>query len=586
MSKNPNNNIEPIDLIAAFNAEKVDFSPIQQARNKRLAVSKGLEPYMGEFGPEQKRHLLKRTMMGYAHRHYLDIQDLSLKDSLDLIFSQQEFPENPINDYFYEISREEVEKQNHKYVEPYKDYTKVGEPNGSPWPRHQSFEAWMMKHMVNQPTSIHWRMVFFLHNILVCGKGSVKMQFQHYRTLFTKAFSPYKEILHAITLDPMMLDYLNLQSSNKYQPDENYARELQELFTVGKGPGSKYTESDVVEMAKLLVGWRFSYDSKNNEGEIHTLFQVNNHDTSDKHFSEFYGNRIIRGRLGEEGKEELDELLDMILETDEAAKYLSRRLYQFYCFPEISEEAEENIILPMAEIMRENNFELAAPLKALLGSEHFFDTSFYSAMIKSPFDYVMNLKKSFQYKMINYNNKADIPKKLLDEKTIDFYQYRGVVWATSDQGQNFFDPPSVSGWPAYYQAPVYDYYWINSQTIARRASHGNGFSDWGDWLANGTNSGNVHLRIDPVAYILTLNNPENLDSFIQESIERFSGIELPQYSYNRIKNSMIQGANERHFSDLITKIKKGGTENEINELSDRIKKLFKAFFQMGESQLF
>lgn len=586
MTYNIINDPKPIDLIAAFNAEKIDFSPIQEARNKRLAVSSGLEPYTGDFGKEQKVHLLRRTMMGYAHRHLVDIQNLNLQDSLDLIFSQQEFPPNPINDYFYEISKQEVLDQKHIYVEPYQDYTTIGEPNGSPWPRHQSFESWIYKNMAEQPTSIHWRLVYFLHNLLACGNGSVKMQFQHYKMLFNNAFNPYKTILWELTLDPLMLDYLNLQNSNKYQPDENYARELQELFSVGKGPNSKYTESDVVEMSKVLVGWRFTWESKNNNGPLYTMFQVNNHDTSDKQFSEFYGNKIIKGRVGEDGKYELDECLDMILATDECALYLSRRLYQFFCFPEITESVETNIISPMAEILRNNNYELSAPLKALLGSAHFYDISFYSSMIKSPMDYVLNLKKTFRYNIKNYNNPNDIPPKIRDEKTQGFYFYRGIGWATGDQGQSFFNPPNVSGWPAFYQEPVYDLYWINSDSIAKRANHGNGFGDWGDWLANGTSGGNVHLKIDPIHFISIISEPENIDVLISETIQQFTSVEIPSITYNRVKNSILQGANQQHFKDLVNAIKNGGTTDQINELSGRLTKMFKAIFQLAEVQLF
>lgn len=586
MSDFPPSKIKSIDLIKAFQKDGADFSKIQQARNLRLENTKGLDPYTGDFGFQQKKHLLNRTMMGYAKRHYLDIEKLDLENSLNLIFSQQDFPANPINDYFYEFPKEKELSENKIAVEPYQDYSTIAEPNGSPWARQQSFEAWLYKNMIEQPTSIHWRMVYFLHSLLACSGGSVKLYFQHYKMLFNNAFNSYKIILKELTIDPMMLEYLNLQNSSRNAPDENYARELQELFAVGKGPNSKYTESDVVEMSKLLVGWRYKWESKTNDGPLVSMFEYNNHDTSDKHFSEFYGNRIILGRTGLDGMNELDEALDMILETQESSRYICRRLYQFFCFPEITDTVETNIIAPMAEIFRQNNYELAAPLRVLLASEHFYDAAFYSAMIKSPLDFVFNLKKTFQYKMVNYNDPTDIPARLRDEKTQGFYFYRPLSWAMGNQGQNFLSPPNVSGWPAFYQKPVYDLYWINSDSISKRAQHGNGFGDWGDYLCNGDRNGSVNLRIDPVPYINTITSPENLEILIKETIQHFSGVEVLPDTLNRLKYSVLQGANEQHYSDLIYNIKKGGSQDQINELTGTLTRLFKLVFQLAEVQLF
>ena len=580
--KKPNS----VDLVSQFYKEKVDLKKIEQARASRTQVTSGLEPYTGVWGNAQKKHLLNRVLTGYSSKHLQEISSLSLSKSLDLIFKADKTPVVPVNDYDYEITKEETEKQGHYYIPPGEVYVFAPEPNGSPWPRHQSHDAWLFKNMIEQNTSIHWRMVFFLHNLLACGKGSVKMMYQHYKMLFDSSFGSYKSLMYKVTLDPMMLDYLNLQQSQKYKPDENYARELQELFTVGKGPNSKYTEEDVTEMARLLVGWQFKWESKTSMGPIVNQFSHWNHDTGDKKFSAFYGNRVIKGRQGSDGMQELDEALDMIFATEECALYLCRRLYQFFCYPLIDDLTEKNIIVPMADLLRKNNYELMVPLKALLGSAHFFDSSFYNSMIKSPVEYTFGLLKEFEFMYINYEMASDIPARYTSELNKNFYKYRSIQWELGNVGLNFTDPPSVSGWPAYYQAPVFDLFWINSDTVAKRASMGNGIGRWGKWIGNGDTKGNVHIQIDIIKYLASLKNPSNIDDVIDESIDRLMSVPISQAARTRIRMKTLDGVTPTYYTQLYQSHLTKPTDDTRSTLTYRIQNMFGALFQMGEIHLF
>ena len=580
--KKPNS----VDLVSQFYKENIDLKQIELARASRTVVSAGLEPYTGVWENAQKKHLLNRVITGYSTKHLQEISSLSLSKSLDLIFKVEKTPNVPVNDYDYEITKAETEKQGHFYIEPGKEYVYAPEPNGSPWPRHQSHDAWLFKNMIEQNTSIHWRMVFFLHNLLACGKGSVKMLYQHYKMLFDSAFGSYKSLMYKVTLDPMMLDYLNLQSSQKYKPDENYAREIQELFTVGKGPNSKYTEEDVTEMARLLVGWQFNYDSKKNSGPIVNQFSHWNHDTDDKKFSAFYGNRVIKGRQGQDGMKELDEALDMIFGTTECAMYLCRRLYQFFCYPIIDDNVEKNVITPMADLLRKNNYELMVPLKALLGSAHFFDSSFYNSMIKSPLEFSFGIMKEFDFTLINYDLKTDIPARFSSDLNKDFYKYRSLQWDLGNVGLNFTDPPSVSGWPAYYQAPVYDLFWINSDTVAKRANWGNGVGRWGKYMGSGDTKGSVNMQIDFIKYLASLKNPSNIDDVIDETVDRLMSVPISQAARLRIRMKTLDGVAPSYFTQLYQTYLAKPTDENKNTLTYRIQNLFGALFQMGEIHLF
>jgi uncharacterized protein (DUF1800 family) len=580
-------NTKKVDLVAQFRKENVDFSKIEKARASRTVVNTGLEAYTGTWGTAQKKHLLNRVLTGYGSRHLLDLNNLSLQKSLDLIFTPEKQPSVPVNDYDYEITKEETEKQGHVYIEPGKEYVFAPEPNGSPWPRHQSHDAWLFRNMVQQSTSVHWRMVFFLHNLLAAGKGSVKMLYQHYITLFNTSFESYKTTIYKITLDPLMLDYLNLQHSQKNKPDENYARELQELFTVGKGPKSQFTEQDVGEMARLLVGWQFNNDSKNKmTGPITNIFNAWNHDTSDKQFSAFYGNRLIKGRNGQDGKKELDEAIDMLFSTNECALYLSRRLYQFFCYPMINDTVEKNVIVPMAELFRKNNYELKVPLRALLGSAHFYDNSFYNSMIKSPLEFMFGFYKEFEMNLSNNTTGGDIPKRFSDPLTANFYKFKNLQWEMSNIGLNYTDPPSVSGWPAYYQEPVFDLFWINSDTIAKRSNIGNNIAKWGAGIGAGDTKGWINLQLDKIKFVSSLKSPENIDLVIDETVERLMSTPISDKAKARIKASVLGGNAPSYYTQLYQSHMSKQTEETRSILSNRLENLFGALFQMGEIHLF
>ncbi|THD67733.1 DUF1800 family protein [Robertkochia marina] len=575
-----------IDLVEQFYKENVDLKAIQKARASKKPVTSGLEPYTGEFGKAQKKHLLNRTMMGYAHRHYKDIENLTLDQALDLIFTPETKPDPPVNDYYHEVSKEEIEAQGHVYVEPGTSYVETSEPKVPPIQRYQSFYSWLLNLQVNQSTKIHWKLVFFLHNLLPASQGTVKMLYPHYMMLFNYSFRPYHKTIKALTLDPLMLFYLNLQISQKQSPDENYARELQELFTIGKGPNAQYTEYDIIAASRVLTGWQYSGNSLINEGPIQTIFNSAKHDPGTKNFSSFYGNRTIDGKMGNDGALELDELIEMIFETQECALYLSRRLYQFFVNPIINETAEVNIIKPLSEILRNNNFQLDIPLRVLLKSEHFFDSSFYFSLIKAPTEFMFGFMKEFEFEFKNYESKGDIPAKYINQDTTNFYKYKAIDWYMNNIGLRYIYPPSVSGWPAYYQAPVYDLFWINSITISERTKIGEQFGKWGLTLGPGDSGGWVQLVIDRAKYVTSLDDPTNLESVIEQVSERLLASPMSEETRNRIKNAILDGQSESHFTELVQAYLDDPSEENKNVLSGRLEDLFAGIFKLGEFQLF
>jgi len=153
-------------------------------------------------------------------------------------------------------------------------------------------------------------MTMFLHNHFSTETDNVSNPnyiYNHHNLLRTNALGNFKSLVRSVTVDPAMLVYLNGQVNTASAPDENYGRELQELFCCGKGPDSQYTESDVKMAAKVLTGWR------NDSTKFSSYFTASRHDTTSKQFSAFYQNKIITGRTGTTaGDLEINDLMDMI----------------------------------------------------------------------------------------------------------------------------------------------------------------------------------------------------------------------------------------------------------------------------------
>ena len=611
MQQRKPNQEPPIDLVEQFYKENVDLKAILNSRKARKEVTAGLEPYTGEFGPAQKKHLLNRTMVGMAKRHMDDLDGLTLDEAIDLIFTPEELGE-PVNNYFGELDGEAYKKiyrsddvsPGSPFIDrPYAVNLNDGIFEQLAQERRRAIDTWISKSIYEQTTSIHWKLFIFLHNLTPTkvDMGGHKFLYNYIKLLFNSAFGNYKQHIYNLTLDPSMLNYLNLQLSKKETPDENYAREVQELFTVGKRPFSRFTEKDVRELARAIVGWNYDYGKiVFDEGHEPIInFDSSNHDTGDKYFSSFYGDKVIKGKPGDSGREELQEVIDMLFETDESFIYPCRRLYQFFVYPDVSDQVEENIIKPMARIMAENDFSLVEPLKTLLKSKHFFDSQQFNSLIKSPMEFVYGVHKdfdSFNGEMTTYireenrnfyysdGDRLDLfPEKFVNELSRSYYYFESINWGNSSQGMRLFSPPSVSGWPAYYQAPVYDLFWINSVTIKERKNTTEQATRWGFGIGDG-----VNIRFNLKTYLQTFTKPEDLNLLIEEMENRLLGSPMTDRAKKRLINSVLgeDSLNTNYWTSMVNEYLNNPSQDNRNNLSWRFEQLLFQFFELGEIHLF
>jgi uncharacterized protein (DUF1800 family) len=440
--------------------------------------------------------------------------------------------------------------------------------------RITSLKSWLIKNIINQEATLSEKMLLFWHNLLATQSWGIfiaKTSYQYFELLRRNSFGNFKTMIKEITLDPAMLVYLNGTRNQKEAPDENYARELQELFCIGKGPNSGYTEGDVQAAARVLTGYMINWEQVNSEGPVGSVFIEQRHDTSDKQFSEFYGNRIITGRSGEEGQQELDELLDMIFDNNETAMYLSRRLYQFFVYSEIDAEAEQNVIAPLADIIRANDYEVMPALRTLLQSEHFFDQANQGAMIKSPVDHLLGLWRTL-----------DVPSPNPGDARLEYLTHRSMIWNMANKGLEIADPPSVSGWPAYYQAPQYDKAWITTDTISSRATTSDSLVFWGFWVTR-----DIQIPADLLSFVGSLDLPADPNQLLTDLSDLFLGMPLADQELDQLKTILLSGQRADHYwtdawNDYVNNPSNGVFRSTVET---RLKSLFQRLLQRGEFQL-
>ena len=526
-----------------------DTTPVEER-----VTSTGLNEYNGVWSEKQVGHLLKRTLFGPKRAEIEQFMAMSPSDAVDAIISPSEFPGPPVNDYFSQIEDPDIPAGE----------TWVEAPYGEDLEGYRivSLKGWIIKNMVTQEPSIHQKLVLFWHNILPTQfweLGLSKLSYKYYKMLYDNAFGNYKTIIVELTRDPAMLFFLNGAFNIKDAPDENYARELQELFTIGKGPDAAFSESDVREAAKILTGWTIIWDSVVNAGPPQSIFVDYYHDTGDKQFSSFYGERVIEGRSGLTGSEEMEELVDMIFDNTETARYICRRIYNFFVYHTIDENTEQNVIIPLADIFRDSNYEILPVLRALFKSEHFYDQLNIGAYIKNPADHLLGIMRTMELS-------------LPEDPTDGLYFYNSVYWSMANKGMEIGDPPSVAGWQAYYQQPSFDKLWINTDTITKRAR-------------TQDNLLNVYLHLP--AFAATLSNPGDPNELIKESAMLLHGIDLNDDVVAGLKDSLLTGQQEDYYWTTAWLQYIDDPENEEYRVtvSTRLRSMFRSFMQLSEFHL-
>lgn len=552
----------PVKKVSAIGDPPVrnKYANKKQPHFKDSASTTGIAPYTGPWGLTQVRHLLNRTMFGCTKTQLDAAGNMNMDSLVALILTPAATPPPPRYNYYNEATDPDCSPGG----------TWVNAPaspvlNGL---RTQSLKDWWLQLMVEQGISIQEKMTMFLQNHVPIQFNSVPMAqycYEYNVLCRSRALGNYKDFVREVSINKAMLIYLNGYKNQKNSPDENFARELQELFTVGKGPDSGYTEDDVKQAARVLTG--YTIDLVNNV----YLFNSAKHDTGNKQFSSFYGNAVITGQSGAAGEGELDELINLIFNQNEVAKHVVRNIYRWFVYYVIDPDIETNVIEPLADIFRTGGYEITPVLDVLLKSEHFYDSYNGGCVIKNPIDHNLGLVKNF---MIELPDNSDLSDQYKGLRALNIFNFLLAM----DPG----DPPNVAGWEAYRSAPIYHEAWINSVTISYRNQLFEILLSPAGYTYKG-----IRLKIDYLVFTGTVANAEDPNLLISNLVDKFMSNPLTVAQVAALKSILLSGQlADYYWTDAwLNYVSDPGNASYKAIVDSRLYGFYRYFLSLVESQL-
>jgi uncharacterized protein (DUF1800 family) len=416
--------------------------------------------------------------------------------------------------------------------------------------------------MVNQNRSITEKMILFWHNHVPTDFNfDPNYCFGYVDLLRTHALGNFKTLMFEMSKNAAMLNYLNGNLNTKNAPNENYARELQELFIIGKDLPIHFTETDIQTAAKVLTGWRDDPTFPPNP----VYFDALQHDTTNKTFSSFYNNTIITGQSGASaGDNELNALINMIFAHNEAAKYIVRKIYRFFVYYKIDSTIETDVIIPLANTFRTNNYDIVPVLTELFTSQHFYDIMQVASHIKNPIDLNIGTIRLFN--------------PVFPTATTALYNsWKSIHNYCSYQDMEPGAPPSVSGWTAYYQAPNYHELWIDADSLRRKKEFVDKFL--------GTGFSGVAANV--LTITATMANPGDPDLLIAEVLELCHVLPSDQPLIDSLKSILLSGQTANYYWTNAWNAYIAAPTNMTNAniVTSRLKPFYTAILTMAEAYL-
>ncbi|RLJ20873.1 DUF1800 domain-containing protein [bacterium endosymbiont of Escarpia laminata] len=281
-----------------------------------------------------------------------------------------------------------------------------------------ALQAWWMRQMLASESPLAERMVLFWHNHFTSSMKKVKwvpLIFRQHETVRRHALGNFRDLLQAMARDPAMLRYLDGVANRRKNPNENFARELLELFTLGEG---YYTEADVKAAARAFTGW--SVDRRSGKFRYYSRW----HDDGEKLF------------LGRRGRFDGDDILRILLDHPRTAITITEKLWREF----ISPTPDPYEIKRLAKLYRESDYQLRPLLTALFNTDQFRAGENRGSLIKSPVELLIGT---------------------LHQLEISVESGRLLALASRRLGQDLFNPPNVKGWPGGED-------WINADTLLQR----------------------------------------------------------------------------------------------------------------------
>ena len=413
--------------------------------------------------------------------------------------------------------------------------------------------------------------LFWQNHFAAEYSNDARATYNYINLLRTNALGNFRELVKAVTIDPCMLMFLNGNSNTKNKPNENYSRELLELFSVGKGPQvgagdyTNFTEEDIKQGAKILTGWNVKGVLSSIETTTSSYFISSKHDLSSKTLSPRLGSVVIQNGNEQEYKTYIDHLFS----TNIPALFICKKLYRWFVNYDITDEVQKTVIEPLAQLLVESDYEIKPVLKALLSSEHFYEVKMVGTIIKNPLEFLFSLTNSTN-SMFNFT--TEISYSFLKE----IYNFSAVI------GMNYFRPPSVGGWTAYYQAPSFTRLWMNSSYVKLR------FDVAAYLLTDGFKSkvdSNTIFTINVIDYVQGLSNPKSAPQIVDDTVLVFCPKGLPDQVKNTLKLILTDGQPDFEWAIQYDEyIKDSSNMMKKNAIIGRLRLFLSYLFKLPEFQ--
>jgi uncharacterized protein (DUF1800 family) len=369
-----------------------------------LDTDEALAPYKGPWSPRLAAHLLRRAGFGGSPSEIADSAKAGMSASVGRLtnFASDSLPSQPQGDISYQFG-----------------------PNADKKQRQRSYlltSVWYLNRVLQTSNPLQEKMVYFWHNHFTSsiGQGGITPQMMVNQINLFRSFAlgDYARLTHEVSRDSAMLLYLNNNQNRAQHPNENYARELMELFSMGVG---NYTEADIRESARAFTGWvvnrRF--------GET-AMFVPRLHDFGSKTF------------LGRTGNFTGDDIVDIIMEQPATARYMARKFARAFIY----DNPEPALVDALAARFRSSRYDVGALMNTILRSNIFYSDRAYRAIVKSPLDVVIGAHKALGATSVEPN----------------------ALFALDRMGQTPLRPPNVAGWPG-------GALWVNTGTLLARVNY-------------------------------------------------------------------------------------------------------------------
>jgi len=531
--------------------------------NSEIRLKSGilsLTPKTGTLGYQNAKHLLNRCLFGARQTEIQFMQSKTAQEALDFLLLE---PVDPIAPPLGIAESDTEVPVGTTWVNLVFNYDFRDE-------RETSYTRWWLGRLLNQNLSLKEKMGLFWHNHFVIERDVVtnaNYNYHYSKVLYEQALGNFKTLSENITVNTGMLKYLNGAENVVGKPNENYARELFELFTIGKGPlisegnYTNYTELDIREAAKVLTGWRTNSTTNS------SYFDLSKHDKTTKTFSEIFNFHSIVSN----GENEYKNLIEMIFGKKETARYIVRKLYRWFVYYRIDAEIEAQIIEPLATLFVENNFEIKPLLKKLLCSEHFFDDNLKGCTIKNPLEFTVGMLRQLEYK---------------DPGSKNLVAQYGMWYWIYDQAKlqtlRLTNPPDVAGWPAWYLAPAFNQLWINSVTIPYKSNFVVSIVKTGVRPVSGFD----RQYIDPFKVAYLANKPDDINDLLKTLTDLLFPHPATAAQIKDLKETLIPGLPDFEWTVEWNKyVNDPANTNQKNAVANMLKNLLVKICSLAEYQL-